>query len=186
MCLNIQGNSSAQGTPVVLATCDSSASGQKWTTWSDGTFRANGKCLDMKGNTPGSIVQLWECNGLGFQWWVPRDDGSMYNPTSGLCLTDAKEMFLRETPSAPAPEGVSRHSLLTPHARALVLAAPGEWPQSLDQPRTHPPTCRRHRTRCPVGSRNRPVTHAQWGEAHPYRMRVGAGSGPPPALPVLT
>jgi len=46
MCLNIQGNSSAQGTPVVLATCDSSASGQKWTTWSDGTFRANGKCLD--------------------------------------------------------------------------------------------------------------------------------------------
>ncbi|MDQ1113627.1 alpha-tubulin suppressor-like RCC1 family protein [Microbacterium testaceum] len=88
MCLTIQGNSSDQGTPVVLAACDSSSSGQKWSTWSDGTFRANGKCLDMKGNTPGSVVQLWECNGLGYQWWVPRDDGSMYNPSSKLCLSD--------------------------------------------------------------------------------------------------
>jgi len=88
MCLAIQGNSSAQGTPVVLATCDPSSTSQKWTTWSDGTFRANGKCLDMKGNTSGSIVQLWDCNGLGYQWWVARDDGSMYNPSSGLCLTD--------------------------------------------------------------------------------------------------
>lgn len=88
MCLTIQGNSSNEGAPVVLAKCDSSSAGQKWATWSDGTFRANGKCLDMKGDTPGSIVQLWECNGLGYQWWVPRDDGSMYNPSSKLCLTD--------------------------------------------------------------------------------------------------
>lgn len=87
-CLTIQGNGSADGTPVVLANCDSSATGQRWTTWSDGTFRANGECLDMKGSTPGTIVQLWNCNGEGYQWWVPRADGSMYNPTSQLCLTD--------------------------------------------------------------------------------------------------
>jgi len=88
LCLNLRNNSSDNGTPVDIATCNLSQPGQQWSTWSDGTFRANGKCLDMKGDTPGSIVQLWPCNGLGYQWWVPRDDGSMYNPTSGLCLTD--------------------------------------------------------------------------------------------------
>jgi len=87
-CLTIKDNASADGTPVVLANCDSSATGQRWTTWSDGTFRANGQCLDMKGSSPGTIVQLWNCNGMGYQWWVPREDGSMYNPTSQLCLTD--------------------------------------------------------------------------------------------------
>lgn len=88
MCLTISDNGNADGTPVVLASCNSSASAQQWSTWSDGTFRANGKCLDMKGNTPGVVVQLWNCNGLGFQWWVPRDDGSFFNPTSQLCLSD--------------------------------------------------------------------------------------------------
>lgn len=88
LCLNIRNNGNTAGTPVEIAACDPSSTGQKWTTWSDGTFRANGLCLDMKGRSPGSIVQLWPCNGLEFQWWVPRSDGSLYNPTSGLCLSD--------------------------------------------------------------------------------------------------
>lgn len=99
LCLTIQGNGAAQGTAVVLAACDSSSVGQKWTTWSDGSFRANGKCLDMKGDTPGTVVQRWDCNGLSYQWWVPRDDGSMYNPSSGLCLAD---------PSGTAATGVQQ------------------------------------------------------------------------------
>ena len=55
------------------------------------TFRSNGKCLDVKGNNPGDVVQLWPCNGLGYQWWVLRDDKTVYNPSSGLCLTDPSE-----------------------------------------------------------------------------------------------
>lgn len=87
LCLGPQNGASARGTAVVLATCDSSPS-QKWSAWSDGTFRSGGMCLDADGSVPGSKVQLWDCNGLGFQWWTVRDDGTVYNPNSGLCLTD--------------------------------------------------------------------------------------------------
>lgn len=87
MCLGLRGGSSANYTPVELQTCDSS-SNQTWSSWSDGTFRSNGKCLDVKGSSPGSVVQLWSCNDLGYQWWVLRDDKTVYNPSSGLCLTD--------------------------------------------------------------------------------------------------
>lgn len=87
MCLGLHNGSSADGSAAVLATCDSSAS-QTWISWSDGTFRSSGKCLDVNGSSPGSPVQLWPCNQLGFQWWTLRDDGTVYNPTSGLCLTD--------------------------------------------------------------------------------------------------
>ncbi|MDR6689694.1 alpha-tubulin suppressor-like RCC1 family protein [Microbacterium sp. 1154] len=87
LCLGLRGGSSADYTPVELQACDSSAN-QTWSSWSDGTFRSNGKCLDVKGNSPGSVVQLWPCNDLGYQWWVLRDDKTVYNPSSGLCLTD--------------------------------------------------------------------------------------------------
>jgi len=87
MCLGLRNGSTADSTAVELQTCDSSAS-QTWSSWSDGTFRSNGKCLDMKGSSPGSVVQLWPCNQLGYQWWVLRDDKTVYNPSSGLCLTD--------------------------------------------------------------------------------------------------
>ena len=87
LCLGLRGGSSADYTPVELQACDSSAN-QTWSSWSDGTFRSNGKCLDVKGSSPGSVVQLWSCNDLGYQWWVLRDDKTVYNPSSGLCLTD--------------------------------------------------------------------------------------------------
>jgi len=87
MCLGLRGGSSDNYTPVELQACDSS-SNQTWSSWSDGTFRSNGKCLDVKGSSPGSVVQLWSCNDLGYQWWVLRDDKTVYNPSSGLCLTD--------------------------------------------------------------------------------------------------
>ncbi len=90
LCLGLRGGSSDNFTPVELQTCDSSPK-QKWSSWSDGTFRSNGKCLDVKGNNPGDVVQLWPCNGLGYQWWVLRDDKTVYNPSSGLCLTDPSE-----------------------------------------------------------------------------------------------
>ena len=33
-------------------------------------------------------MQLWDCNGVPGQQWVPQANGSLLNPPSGLCLDD--------------------------------------------------------------------------------------------------
>jgi hypothetical protein len=63
---------------------------QQWTLNSDDTVRTLGRCLDIVGNstTPGAKLQLYDCNGVGGQKWVPQTNGSLLNPQSGLCLDD--------------------------------------------------------------------------------------------------
>ncbi|WP_426518895.1 arabinofuranosidase catalytic domain-containing protein [Diaminobutyricibacter sp. McL0618] len=63
---------------------------QQWTVNSDQTIRTLGRCLDIvnNGNTPGAKMQLWDCNGVPGQKWVPQSNGSLLNPNSGLCLDD--------------------------------------------------------------------------------------------------
>ena len=63
---------------------------QQWTLNSDGTLRTLGRCLDIDGNgtAPGTKVELYDCNGVGGQQWVPQANGSVLNPQSGLCLDD--------------------------------------------------------------------------------------------------
>ncbi|MEV6106741.1 lectin [Streptomyces sp. NPDC051940] len=75
-CLDVQGASSANGTPVQLYDCNGTAA-QTWTVGTDGTIRALGKCLDVAaGSTAnGAKVQLYDCNGTGAQSWT-------YNSTS--------------------------------------------------------------------------------------------------------
>jgi len=77
----------AGGRTVQLDDCNRSAA-QTWSLPSDGTVRALGKCLDVRGGgtanrTP---VQLFQCNGTGAQQWRQRDDGTWLNPQSGRCL----------------------------------------------------------------------------------------------------
>ncbi len=48
MCVAVAGNGSANGTEVVAWKCDGDSS-QRWTAYSDGTLRINGKCLDVTG-----------------------------------------------------------------------------------------------------------------------------------------
>nr|WP_254553218.1 alpha-N-acetylglucosaminidase C-terminal domain-containing protein [Kitasatospora sp. MMS16-BH015] len=36
--------------------------------------------------TPGTVVQLYSCNGTPAQSWTPRSDGTLQNLKSGLCL----------------------------------------------------------------------------------------------------
>lgn len=47
-------------------------------------------CLDIAGNStlPGALVGVFTCNQVGGQIWVPRGDGTLFNPQSGLCLDD--------------------------------------------------------------------------------------------------
>ncbi|WP_210587166.1 ricin-type beta-trefoil lectin domain protein [Streptomyces sp. GESEQ-35] len=86
-CVDVAGASSANGTPVQLYDCNSSAA-QQWTVGSDGTLRALGKCLDVTGNATadGSTVQLWDCTGGPNQKWAVSAAQDIVNPQANKCL----------------------------------------------------------------------------------------------------
>jgi alpha-tubulin suppressor-like RCC1 family protein len=87
-CVDVDGNSWADRTPVVIWTCNGSAE-QAWTVESDGMLRAIGKCLDIfrDGTASETPVDLRACNGSPSQQW--KSVGStLVNPVSGKCLDD--------------------------------------------------------------------------------------------------
>ena len=95
-CMDDYGNRTRNGNPVQIWTCNSNSS-QKWTYQPDGnpggagTLTINGKCLDIanRGTAPGSKAQLYACDsGANQQWLIDGSAGELYNPVSGLCLTD--------------------------------------------------------------------------------------------------
>lgn len=92
-CVDVSGARRADGTPIVIFTCNGSAA-QTWTMKADGTVQALGKCLDVQddGTYDGAAVQLWSCgSGQPNQRWVY--DGAtrhLVNPASGRCL-DARD-----------------------------------------------------------------------------------------------
>jgi hypothetical protein len=49
-----------------------------------------GLCLDLTcdGNTDGTKVEIYTCNGTGAQVWQPQAGGAIVNPQSGKCLDD--------------------------------------------------------------------------------------------------
>lgn len=87
-CLDVNGGSSANGTPADIWTCNGSAA-QTWSAHSDGTLRALGKCLDVtaRGTANGTKIELWDCNGGTNQQWQVYN-GGYRNPASGRCLDD--------------------------------------------------------------------------------------------------
>lgn len=77
------------GIDVQLWDCTPAAADQHWTYHpEDNTLRTLTRCLDVRGNssTPGTGVELYNCNGVGGQKWIPQADGTLLNPQSGLCL----------------------------------------------------------------------------------------------------
>ncbi|MFI7005403.1 ricin-type beta-trefoil lectin domain protein [Streptomyces sp. NPDC050145] len=74
-CVDVQGASTANGTPVQLYDCNGTAA-QQWS-FSGSQLRALGKCLDVTGasTASGAKLQLWDCTGGGNQQWT-------YNATS--------------------------------------------------------------------------------------------------------
>jgi len=72
---------------IQLWTCNGTGA-QQWTIGGDGTFRALGKCLDVRNSDTanGTLVQLWTCNGTAAQVWSVQPNGSLVNPRSGRCL----------------------------------------------------------------------------------------------------
>lgn len=95
-CLDVQGGSAVNGTPIQIYTCNGTAA-QSWTVGTDGTVRALGKCLDVSGSgtTNGTKIQLYTCNGTAAQQWrlwvhgnVTSRRYSLANTHSGKCVDD--------------------------------------------------------------------------------------------------
>jgi O-glycosyl hydrolase len=87
-CLAAKGNATADGSPVVLSTCDGSAA-QNWTLRGP-AIQLGGKCLDVtgKGTADGTLVELWTCNGGTNQQWSTGASASLVGTGSGKCLDD--------------------------------------------------------------------------------------------------
>jgi beta-glucanase (GH16 family) len=86
-CVDVAGATPANGTPVQLYDCNSTAA-QRWTVASDGSIRALGKCLDVTGNgtADGSTAQLWDCTGAANQRWTVTGARDIVNPQADKCL----------------------------------------------------------------------------------------------------
>ncbi|GAA5178517.1 ricin-type beta-trefoil lectin domain protein [Rugosimonospora acidiphila] len=89
-CLQAQNGASADGTPVVIATCDAGSAAQNWTVAGSNTLQFNGKCLDVtgQGTADGTLVELWTCNGGTNQQWAVGSGSSLIGTGSGKCLDD--------------------------------------------------------------------------------------------------
>ncbi len=92
MCLDDKGNSSANGTAVILWSCNSNDSAQGWT-FSNGELQHNGRCANDAGNGgSGTKVILWSCNGGSNEKWShTSSDGEYLLSLSShgfLCLND--------------------------------------------------------------------------------------------------
>ncbi len=89
-CVDVFGvNTGGNGSNVDLFECQREATDQQWWHQADLSITTLGRCLDVKGNTTasGTLVALYDCNGVGGQKWVQQTNGTLLNPQSGLCLT---------------------------------------------------------------------------------------------------
>jgi hypothetical protein len=88
-CLDVAADDSgADGAAVQLWDCQTYAVDQHWYHNANGSLETLGRCLDIAGNgtANNTLVELWDCNGVGGQNWVQQADGSLLNPQSGRCL----------------------------------------------------------------------------------------------------
>lgn len=92
LCLDNSDNSSTPGSIAQAYTCHGEESqAAEWATDGAIKFRPNTTtelCLDNYGGSfaDGNSIVLYTCNGTAAQQWRLREDGSIYNPSSGKCL----------------------------------------------------------------------------------------------------
>jgi Ricin-type beta-trefoil lectin domain len=86
-CLDDNSNLTVDGNRVQSWECNGTDA-QKWAFGSDGTLRIHGLCLRPAVVANGGLMQTRSCDGGAFQAWQFRSDKSVFNPGSGLCLTD--------------------------------------------------------------------------------------------------
>ncbi|WP_426502374.1 lectin [Dactylosporangium sp. McL0621] len=87
-CLDVSGQSTANGAQVQLYDCWGGAN-QRFTATASQQLQVYGnKCLDAngRGTTNGTSVIIWDCNGQTNQQWTVNADGTITGVQSGLCL----------------------------------------------------------------------------------------------------
>ncbi len=99
MCMTL----AADGTTVVARQCSPGASSQQWTGYSDGTLRANSRCLDVTGPGTGAKVRAAACTGAASQKWVigqvsANDFGPITNAGTGTVLSYPRGSIADGTP----------------------------------------------------------------------------------------
>ncbi len=106
-CVDVAGDDTGGNQAVVqlydcltIETFQPLARDQQWTLNADQTVRTLGRCLDIDGNATanGTRVELYDCNGVGGQKWIPQANGSLRNPQSGRCLDDPSGNTANQTP----------------------------------------------------------------------------------------
>ncbi|MFC0040441.1 ricin-type beta-trefoil lectin domain protein [Actinomadura rayongensis] len=82
----LEAPSPADLTQIVLNDCNE-GTGQKWTVDTDGTIRAQGKCLDVRAGSSaaGTVVELYSCGGGANQQWT-YDPATKNLKSLGQCL----------------------------------------------------------------------------------------------------
>ncbi|MEU3166569.1 ricin-type beta-trefoil lectin domain protein [Streptosporangium sp. NPDC006930] len=87
-CVDVTGNSTANGAQAHLWDCGSATS-QRWTHTAGKQLQVYGnKCLDAygQGTANGTQVIIWDCNGGTNQQWNVNANGTITGVQSGLCL----------------------------------------------------------------------------------------------------
>jgi hypothetical protein len=109
-CMSVAGSSTANNARVVLATCNGTATVQKWTQENrdaDGYYRyrntLSGKCLSVTGasTAAGATIIQYTCNGAAEQQWGLNYSDSHFhleNKKSGLAITLVGGATVENTP----------------------------------------------------------------------------------------
>ncbi len=87
-CIDNNTGSDDDGNKIQIAGCNGT-SAQQFQIRDDGTLRIQGKCLNAAdaGTADRTLIELRSCSsGSGSQQFLPRADGSLYNPVSGRCV----------------------------------------------------------------------------------------------------
>ncbi|MGW6705587.1 ricin-type beta-trefoil lectin domain protein [Streptomyces sp. NPDC054956] len=87
ICMDAPNNNSSDGQLPELWGCNTSPA-QQFDINANGTMTINGQCVGANGNQTGANTPIVfsGCRGEGGQQWLPRADGSLYNPQSNSCL----------------------------------------------------------------------------------------------------
>jgi hypothetical protein len=91
LCLQDPGSRTAGGTKIVIGSCAAANGTLNWAVGSDGSLHINGRCLDVGGtgtNYANQPLQLWTCNSAAKEKFMQASNGEIWNPVSGLCVTD--------------------------------------------------------------------------------------------------
>ncbi|MFD4635988.1 ricin-type beta-trefoil lectin domain protein [Lentzea sp. NPDC058436] len=98
-CVDVTSSASVNGAQVQLYECNGKP-WQRFTLGPDNSVRVLDRCVEVPGGqtAAGSRVQVWDCNGAPNQRWLPRADGSLFNPASGRCLDDPNGVTANGTP----------------------------------------------------------------------------------------